>query len=580
MAGARGCLVTAGGGSAWPSWRCRWKRAGVPRLVGAVETEVAGLAGHPQYLAGVDQVRVADLRVVHVVQVRPVAGVPIEALRDPGTACPRYARCNSPRPGGRAWAAWRWWARVAAPGRALCTWPACLCSVAAAWVAAEAGAADASADAPLAVRAPTTATAGAARPARWAAFCTWLGAACRPDFLILRALLPAPSTTCLTPERRPATRLIAPLAGPDNSQAVASRSSRIWRTSWEASEDLKTWTFHLRPGVKFHNGKPFDASDIVFTYKRLRTRTFGSVLRAALSVVTKVEAVDPLTVRFTLSIPYADLPAVTAGYQAMIVSESVDGHADHQADRHRPVPLRRVPPRRSDGAGKATPTTSCPACRGSIARSSASFRNTPRRSPALESGAVDIVYDLPPEQTDKLTRSTSRMSRRFRRSVAGHRLEQRVQAVRRSARARGLHQARRQAGLHRYRDVRPRHTDRDADPADVTPISARTCWPRPTSPARRSCWPKRDIANGYDARDVCAGQRAAEERLATAFRDAAKQVGVNVSAAHRAAGQVLRRDGRQGALQRRRLLRPRHAGSDALRLVPQHRIVEQHAVAL
>ena len=38
--------------------------------------------------------------------------------------------------------------------------------------------------------------------------------------------------------------------------------------------------------------------------------------------MTKVEAVDPLTVRFTLSIPYADLPAVTAGYQSMIVSES------------------------------------------------------------------------------------------------------------------------------------------------------------------------------------------------------------------------------------------------------------------
>src|ERR1700722_20942749 len=40
-------------------------------------------------------------------------------------------------------------------------------------------------------------------------------------------------------------------------------------TSWEASEDLKTWTFHLRPGVKFHDGKPFDSADVVFTYKRL-----------------------------------------------------------------------------------------------------------------------------------------------------------------------------------------------------------------------------------------------------------------------------------------------------------------------
>ena len=67
--------------------------------------------------------------------------------------------------------------------------------------------------------------------------------------------------------------------------------------SWEASEDLKTWTFHLRAGVKFHNGKPLDAADVVFTYTRLRDKENASVLRASLSVVSKVEAVDPLTVR-------------------------------------------------------------------------------------------------------------------------------------------------------------------------------------------------------------------------------------------------------------------------------------------
>src|SRR5262249_5773099 len=94
-------------------------------------------------------------------------------------------------------------------------------------------------------------------------------------------------------------------------------------TRWEASEDLRTWIFHLRPGVKFHNGKAFDSADVVFTYKRLLDKEVGSVLRAALSVVSSVEAVDPMTVKFTLSIPYADLPAVTAGYQAMILSESV-----------------------------------------------------------------------------------------------------------------------------------------------------------------------------------------------------------------------------------------------------------------
>jgi peptide/nickel transport system substrate-binding protein len=93
-------------------------------------------------------------------------------------------------------------------------------------------------------------------------------------------------------------------------------------TSWEATEDLKTWTFHLRPGVKFHNGKPFDASDVAFTFKRILDKDVGSVLRVNFSIVDSIEAVDPLTVRFNLSIPYADLPAAAAAYQAAIVSES------------------------------------------------------------------------------------------------------------------------------------------------------------------------------------------------------------------------------------------------------------------
>ena len=75
-------------------------------------------------------------------------------------------------------------------------------------------------------------------------------------------------------------------------------------------------------GVKFHNGKPFDSADVVFTYKRLMDKDNASVLRAALGVVSKIEAVDPLTVRFTLSSPYSDLAAVTAQYQAQILSES------------------------------------------------------------------------------------------------------------------------------------------------------------------------------------------------------------------------------------------------------------------
>ena len=63
-------------------------------------------------------------------------------------------------------------------------------------------------------------------------------------------------------------------------------------------------------------------TDVVFTFKRLLDKEVGSVLRANLEIVTAVTAVDPLTVRFDLSIAYADLPAVVAGYQAAVVSEA------------------------------------------------------------------------------------------------------------------------------------------------------------------------------------------------------------------------------------------------------------------
>jgi peptide/nickel transport system substrate-binding protein len=176
--------------------------------------------------------------------------------------------------------------------------------------------------------------------------------------------------------------------------------------SWEATPDLKTWTFHLRPGVKFHDGKMLDAADVVFTYTRLKDKEIGSVLRAPLDVVTKVEAIDPLTVQFTLSIPYADLPALVAGYQAMIVSAATAatlttkpiGTGPFKFIEYKPgdqMVLERNPDYFLPGIPKVD---------------RAILRIIPEYTTAvaaLESGAVDIVYDLPPEQSDKLKKSTT-----------------------------------------------------------------------------------------------------------------------------------------------------------------------------
>jgi peptide/nickel transport system substrate-binding protein len=137
-------------------------------------------------------------------------------------------------------------------------------------------------------------------------------------------------------------------------------------TSWDAAEDLKTWTFHLRPGVKFHNGKPLDAADVVFTFKRILDKEVGSVLQVNFSIVDSIEAVDPLTVKFNLSLPYADLPAAVAAYQAAIVSETVvDTLTTHPIGTG---PFRFVEYRPGDQlVMERNPTISSPACRPSIA---------------------------------------------------------------------------------------------------------------------------------------------------------------------------------------------------------------------
>jgi len=73
-------------------------------------------------------------------------------------------------------------------------------------------------------------------------------------------------------------------------------------TEW--TTDGKTYTFKLKDGVKFHSGNPLTADDVVFSLNRMIAmgQGFSSLFAGR---VEKAEAIDPLTVKFTLTEPYA-----------------------------------------------------------------------------------------------------------------------------------------------------------------------------------------------------------------------------------------------------------------------------------
>src|ERR1700744_151997 len=99
--------------------------------------------------------------------------------------------------------------------------------------------------------------------------------------------------------------------------------------SHETSADGKEVTIKLRPGVKFHDGEPFDAEAAKFSLDRHLTLP-TSFRKPELAALDHVDVVDPLTIKLVLKTPYSPLIAQLTDRAGMMVSPKA---AKEQGDK-------------------------------------------------------------------------------------------------------------------------------------------------------------------------------------------------------------------------------------------------------
>ncbi len=109
--------------------------------------------------------------------------------------------------------------------------------------------------------------------------------------------------------------------------------------SWTVSADGKEYTLKLQSGVKFHDGSDFSSEDVKFTFERIVDPKLKSGAAGLFSGISKIEAVDPTTVKFTLKDASSIFLATLADYHACILKK---GTADPAKELNGTGPFKKV----------------------------------------------------------------------------------------------------------------------------------------------------------------------------------------------------------------------------------------------
>jgi peptide/nickel transport system substrate-binding protein len=105
-------------------------------------------------------------------------------------------------------------------------------------------------------------------------------------------------------------------------------------TKWTQTSPT-VWRFDLRPGVKFHDGTPFTADDVVFTFKRAAGE--GSDMKGYTNPIKEVRKVGDLAVEIETTAPYPILPDTLTTLGMMSKKWCEDNKAERPVDRRKGI---------------------------------------------------------------------------------------------------------------------------------------------------------------------------------------------------------------------------------------------------
>jgi peptide/nickel transport system substrate-binding protein len=182
--------------------------------------------------------------------------------------------------------------------------------------------------------------------------------------------------------------------------------------SWE-NPTPTTWRFHLRPNVKFHEGQPFTADDVVFSYQRAIAP--GSQLNAYFATVKDVRKVDDLTVDFETRVPDPIFLEEITYWGIMSRAWCTEHNATQAADLTKTD--ENYATRHENGTGPFVLKSREPDRRTTMTVNTAWWDkpehnltdvefnvigNAATRVAALLSGDVSMIYTVPPQDMDRI----------------------------------------------------------------------------------------------------------------------------------------------------------------------------------